>query len=831
MDAVTDSQDRPEKRHSQDPKRSGRRFLPIRVRFPFPVAFVTLVALIMAFSSGVTGFFGYRGEVAAVNRLMESLQAELTEKIQQHLDRYMDTPHLLNALNADAIQASRLEMKDPKRIARHFMKEIARFDSIFSINYGDDQGEFVGIVRDRDGGDALSMGVSGKATGHTLVTRRIDRDGNLLDPAWESIPGYDPRQRPWYAAASGGGPAWTEIKMSINGDVGLDAVLRIRTASGREGVLDTSLSLRNLGNFLNGLKVSDRGQIFILERSGALVAASSIPEPFGTTGGVLTRMYAASVDDPVIRSAAARMAGLGEGLQGIDAGEAFRFASGGESFVSQVTPYANAYGLDWLIVTAIPDQFFMAGVEEHTAVMVTMLILCFFASILLTVLVTRSISRPLRRLNSSLQRVATGEWEDMAEIHSWKEIENLACSFNTMSDRLKGTFSSLMESEEKFRVLSEQSHIGVCIVQEGRVHYMNRTFSDVTGWRQMDDMKRGFPDDPLLSPETSLISEMQRLSLNPQDFKETVQASNLCLKTPRGDRWYSVFLKTVHLHDKPAGMAALVDITDEVGERAKARDRQKQLIQAEKLASLGVLVAGVAHEINSPNQAILLSSQVVKDAWPQLTEILEEYMMEHGDFMVGGAWYSQMRQMIPNCLDAIGKCSNRIESIVTDLKDYARHDPTESFHPVDVNLVITSALSLTSVMLKKTTRNLGVALGADLPPVQGNFQRLEQVIVNLVQNACQALQNPAQSIRVASRYIAEKRLVEVEIEDQGRGIPAQDMQMILDPFFTTKRDTGGTGLGLSVSHTIVEQHGGRMEFSSQEGAGTTVTVRLPALTA
>jgi polar amino acid transport system substrate-binding protein len=140
------------------------------------------------------------------------------------------------------------------------------------------------------------------------------------------------------------------------------------------------------------------------------------------------------------------------------------------------------------------------------------------------------------------------------------------------------------------------------------------------------------------------------------------------------------------------------------------------------------------------------------------------------------------------------------------------------------------SLRLVDAQLRKATRRCEVAYGERLPRVRGNAQRIEQVIVNLVLNACQALPDPERGLRVATWLDRARDAVVVAVEDEGVGIPPEDLPRITDPFFTTKRDRGGTGLGLSVSSGIVQEHGGTLEFRPREGGGTTVLLALPALT-
>lgn len=279
--------------------------------------------------------------------------------------------------------------------------------------------------------------------------------------------------------------------------------------------------------------------------------------------------------------------------------------------------------------------------------------------------------------------------------------------------------------------------------------------------------------------------------------------------------------------------ARTAELTREVAERRHAeeelRDRQQQLVQADKMAALGVLVSGVAHEINNPTGLILLDLPVLKRAHRDTAAILEERYRETGDFLLGGVPYSEMREEIPRMLDEMLEGAQRIKRIVSDLKDFARRDDAGGQVPTDVNEVVRTALRLVEPTLRKATNRCRVDLAEDLPPIWGNAQRIEQVVVNLVLNACQALPDPERGISVSTRYNRTTGNAVLVVRDEGIGITPEHLSRLTDPFFTTKRESGGTGLGLSVSAGIVKEHGGRLDFDSTPGSGTTVTLALPTI--
>ena len=272
------------------------------------------------------------------------------------------------------------------------------------------------------------------------------------------------------------------------------------------------------------------------------------------------------------------------------------------------------------------------------------------------------------------------------------------------------------------------------------------------------------------------------------------------------------------------------ELAQEIVERNRALEKlrlnQDKLIQADKMATLGVLVAGVAHEVNNPNGLILLNLPILKDVYGDALETLEGRYQEQGDFQLGGLPYSRMRQEVPHMLEDMSEGAARIKRIVEDLKDYARQDTVARREPFDLNSVVQAAVRLVETSIRKATRRWSADYCEELPQVEGNALRIEQVIVNLLINACQALPSPERGIYLATNLDRARGVVRLTIRDEGIGIPPESLNRLTDPFFTTKRESGGTGLGLSISAGIVQEHGGSLSFDSPPGRGTTATLTL-----
>ncbi len=269
--------------------------------------------------------------------------------------------------------------------------------------------------------------------------------------------------------------------------------------------------------------------------------------------------------------------------------------------------------------------------------------------------------------------------------------------------------------------------------------------------------------------------------------------------------------------------AAIVRVSDITLER----QMKKELIQADKMISLGILVSGMAHEINNPNHLIMSNTPLLIDAWQSSVPVLDRYYRKNGDFSLGGLPYSRMREEIPQLFEGIIEGSVRIHQIVKDLKDYARKEEVDMDQDVDLNHVVKNAVRLTRNLIDEKTDSFSLAYGSSLPMVRGNLQKLEQVVINLIQNACQAISDRDQGLEITTFLEPDRNCLCVRVRDQGHGIPESLLDRIMDPFFTTRRGQGGTGLGLAVCLNIVTTHEGKIEVTSKPGQGSVFTVSLP----
>ena len=360
-------------------------------------------------------------------------------------------------------------------------------------------------------------------------------------------------------------------------------------------------------------------------------------------------------------------------------------------------------------------------------------------------------------------------------------------------------FRSLHEKAEELRGLKEYNEnilesldSGIVVLDlENRVVRWNRAMEALFGRARADVLGRALDG---VFPGSFL--EALRGALVLGDHEEIAHIYKLHLPSADG-RSLMVNVSVAPFQAAPGERHGTILILDDVTARVRL---EEQLQHAEKMASVGLLAAGVAHEVNTPLAGISSYTQLLRG------------QIEKAD----------PRQQV---LEKIEKQSFRAAKIINSLLNFSRSSGTE-FDRVDVNKVLTDVLSLVEHQLEGSKIRVRREFAPHLPPIRGNENRIQQVFFNLILNARDAMPSGGW---LTLRTYADTDTVVVEVADTGHGIRREHIKRIYDPFFTTKGIGRGTGLGLSVSYGIVQEHGGAIFVESAPGQGTTFQVALPAL--
>jgi PAS domain S-box-containing protein len=418
-------------------------------------------------------------------------------------------------------------------------------------------------------------------------------------------------------------------------------------------------------------------------------------------------------------------------------------------------------------------------------------------------LLVRPVFSWMEKQYSQMEPLRLRQWEQRVEHFFISTTVDIIVV--TMLLRIVGRQQNkLVASEERYRSLFEHANdgIGILTATDHRLVEVNNRFADILG----------YPAPELMGKR---ILDLQWNTTNGQptldDLLRQTDAGEfeLSIQTNSGiTRPVSVYFNTLTTDIEKLIILIVRDLSEQKRLAAEKELMQMQLFQSSKLASIGELSAGVAHEINNPLNGIINFAQLLKD--DNTAQTATEQRM----------------------VDGIIEEGQRISKIVRDLLTFARLDATE-LSRVNIAETIATSVSLFGHQLDKDGITLEVEVPENLPAVRAEGSRLRQVVINLISNAHHALrakdsETKVFHIKAGTVNKQGRQCLRLEFFDNGIGIKREDMDKIFDPFFTTRRDKGGTGLGLSLSFGIIREFKGTITVESEEGSYTRFIVELPA---
>ncbi len=416
------------------------------------------------------------------------------------------------------------------------------------------------------------------------------------------------------------------------------------------------------------------------------------------------------------------------------------------------------------------------------------------------------------RLVRAAEQLAAGNLGARSGVRGRDELARLGHTFDAMADVVAHTQTQLREdiaerikveqalvaSQGQYRIMFNASIDGLALWSpDGAIVDINPALWKMYGYSEEAFLARD-PEKPIWQPRRPALDKI----LPPVSRGEAFHTE---LTDHRKDG-SAIDLEVYGIPMQYRGQTHMLTITRDITEKKRAEAelaRQREMLhQREKLAALGSMLAGVAHELNNPLSVVVARAAILE---------------EREDPVTRGA------------ASKIRTAAERCARIVRTFLAMARQQQPER-RPVDIGEVIAAALELTGYALKTSDIEVQLDLAADAPPVLGDGDQLHQVFMNLIINAQQAMQEqPAPRVlRLRSRFDAGAGTVTIEVADSGPGIPASVRSRIFEPYFTTKPVGSGTGVGLAVCLGIVEAHGGTLVAGGEEGAGAVFTIVLPA---
>lgn len=414
-------------------------------------------------------------------------------------------------------------------------------------------------------------------------------------------------------------------------------------------------------------------------------------------------------------------------------------------------------------------------------------------------------------------------WQLVPEYNAAGNIQSVLCSGRDITSQ-KRAQAKIEESETFFRQLFQQNEDAVLLIgEDGKIIDANPAARDLYNLSKMELIKGGLAlilSVPMIKNIRKAVSEKP---IRDRFHFDSVTSQ----KNDKSKITIDIQGKRIKLQGRELFYCHISDVTQKLHIEEQMRMAQSKLIHENKMASLGLLVSGMGHEINNPNNLIMFNAPLLKDVWKDALPILQSYYKENGDFLLSGIPFSEMKEDIPELLEGIHDGSIRIRDIIKDLREFVRPEGTEAVSEVDINKSLKMSINILISQIKKYTDNFTAHYETTLPEVMGNRQKLEQVFINLIINALQSLPSKKLPVQLITSHDKLKGQICITVKDEGTGMSKEVLSRITEPFFSTKLDSGGTGLGLSICYSIIKEHKGSIEFHSAPGKGTEVIVRLP----
>jgi PAS domain S-box-containing protein len=443
------------------------------------------------------------------------------------------------------------------------------------------------------------------------------------------------------------------------------------------------------------------------------------------------------------------------------------------------------------------------AILEISAFSQKMLTLVLFVAILATIInayfMARALERPIRQLVDGTKRLAEGDLSHRVNLHSKDEIGQLAESFNSMAEKLKKSRQELLASKAYAdNIIRSMSNSLLVVNKDQTIRAANQATYDLLGYSQEELLGKPFS---IIFAEDD-YSGIGLDELINKGFTRNIETT--CL-SKYGQKIRMLLTASV-IFNEEGRFEGIVCVAQDI-------TMQTETLRAGHLASIGELAAGVAHEINNPINSIINFAQIMIDE------------VKRGEIPA---------EDIPV---RIIKEGDRVASIVSSLLSFARVHEKEK-KPINARDVLDEVLALTETQIIKDGINLTVDFPGDLHKSLADFQQIEQVFLNIINNARYALNqkhskaHPKKNLVIhgSEETIDDTPYIEVTFLDYGTGIPSSIINKIYNPFFSTKPSGIGTGLGLAISHGIIADHGGKLIFESKYGEYTKVAVLLPAIT-
>jgi PAS domain S-box-containing protein len=770
------------------------------------------VAITLGLGLALTGAGFWAGH-RIVSNASEFLVRHFVTDVQRDLHETMDRRNRVLSRVINDIARYNISLDDPRQMFRELYAVLTDRPDVDSLSFANQAGGDASIRRFPDG-TVVSLMTDNFRAG---IIREFDAspDGQPGRPR-KSGPWFDARQRAWFQnametrASDWSGPHRGSAEQSFS--IALSAPV-LGNGGSVAGVIATSVTVASLSEQMQSLVVGKTGRVFIIDPTGRLIAASDHVLPVATSpGGVEHRLSASDATDPVVRAAASYLLThpalltepTGPGIRTF----VFDALTLGESYMAVSTFHLPGLA-PWTIVAAVPTSDFLGPAQRALFFSLILSAAAVVIALLLQSWPVGRALRPLTTLTQAAQSIAHGRWREVPAVQRNDEVGQLARSFKLMTDNLKDTQDNLRRSEEDYRAIYENSTEGIIRTSpDGHLLGANTAFVRMLGYASEQEITTAVTNTRAQIWVDPGVRDVVFVALFHDGIIRGYEAQFYRKDGQRIWIWGSSRLVRGSSGEPLYAESFISNITD----RKQAEDAlfhaQAELAHITRVTTLGELAASIAHEVNQPLTAV------------------------HTNASACLRWLSGNRPDIPEAQEAVKRImrdSRRAGEVIHRIRAMVKRS-SPSRELLHVNDIITEVAALVRSEARRNAATLYMQLNNHLPIVNGNRIQLQQVILNLFMNAIEAVSEIHDGPReiMISSAINESGDVVVTVRDSGKGLDPKHLGQLFDAFYTTK--ASGLGIGLRISRTIIEAHGGRLWATADAPQGAIFQFTLPAET-
>ncbi|MEH1916515.1 ATP-binding protein [Nostoc sp.] len=856
---------------------------------PLSRILVALFLLQILLAVGLTAYLSIGNGQKAVNEVASELRHEVGNRVEQNLQTYLATPRQVLRSNQNVINMGLLKIENLATWESYLIEQLKIFPDALAITASNEQQEYLAVEKLNDRQSLLRK--AGKSTGYDLYTYIIDSQGQRTQLP-EVIKNYDARSLPDYlTAVTAKKFSFSEIfTPRTEPTLLISASLPIYNSQGELlGVNSTLTHLSQIGDLLQNIKVGKSGQIFIIERSGLLVASSTTEEPFRFQNGKPIRLKASQSGNSLTKATAKYLKTKFNNFDQIQSLQQLDFYFDGKRQFLEVRPLQGEANVNWLMIVAVPEADFMGQINRNIQTTIFLCLGTLGLAIILGIVTARWITQPIldfSRATKDLTDFSNSE-DSVVKVQGIKELEVLGESFNEMAQDLRKTFTALISKNEdlelqvKQRTQELQQQIQERINSEQKLGQHYQVLTELANHKAIfeGNLETAFK---VITEKAANALEVERVSVwlfNSERtklqcislYESSNQKHSAGLERNLTD--YLIYFKALvvsrtiavcdtrtdprvqELSDtwlEPNNIVSLIDTSLWVGGKMVGTvlseqvdtSRKWELSEQNFVSSIAEIVAltlevcdrkraesalreakETAEVANRARKTFL--GNINHDLRNPLNSILG--ITEALKDQVYGPVSEEQRQSL-NMLESSGKNLLELINQILDLTD------TES-SKIELQLAATSiqgicdfCLSFVKDLAFQKNIQMRAQIPEELEPIQVDERRIRQVFINLLTNAIKFTKEGGE-VWIEAQPSSTNEYIFISVVDTGIGMLSDDLFKLFQPFVqvenaSTRRSTG-TGLGLVMVQKIVELHGGTVHAESQLGKGSRFTVKLP----